>query len=148
MVVLGYTNLPICILSQLINGTFLISSIFNPMKLYLTKQRVFLVIRTILSFSWSQWSILRIEFIIILVTVILVKVSKGSGAEMCPTIVSRIQIQIVMVIYILWKKTVTPKLTVWLHNLRPKHFQFWAVFIYVFFNWNSLVVDWDSLFLS
>lgn len=59
MVVFGYTNLPICILSQFINGIFFTSSTFRPMKLYLMIQRVFLVIRTILSFSWSQWSILR-----------------------------------------------------------------------------------------
>ena len=51
MVVLGYTNLPICILLHSINGTFLTPSNFKPLKLYLTKQRVFLVIRTILSFS-------------------------------------------------------------------------------------------------
>ena len=145
MVVLGYTNLPIWILSQLINGTFLISSTFNPMKLYFTKQRVFLVIRTILSFSWSQWSILRIEFIIILETVS----KEPTSLEMKRGVEQkdRIQIQIVMVSHgtHLVKKTASPKLTVWLHNLRPKHFEFWSFF---FFNWNSLVLDWNSFFLS
>ena len=62
MVFFGYTNLPICILSQCINGIFFTSSTFRPMKLYLMMQRDFLVIRTILSFSWSQWSILWIKY--------------------------------------------------------------------------------------
>ena len=93
MVVLGYTNLPICILSHLINGTFLIPSNFKPLKLYLTKQTVFLVIRTILSFSWSQWSILQIVFIISnsLTVIHHFRHEKRSGAKMCPAIVSRIQ---------------------------------------------------------
>lgn len=51
IVFFGYTNLPIWILSHFINGIFLISSTFKPMKLYLARQRVLLVIRTILSFS-------------------------------------------------------------------------------------------------
>ena len=93
MVVLGYTNLPICILLHSINGTFLTPSNFKPLKLYLTKQRVFLVIRTILSFSWSQWSILQIVFIISnsLTVIHHFRHEKGSGAKMCPAIVSRIQ---------------------------------------------------------
>ena len=95
MVVLGYTNLPICILLHSINGTFLTPSNFKPLKLYLTKQRVFLVIRTILSFSWSQWSILQIVFIISnsLTVIHHFRHEKrgGGGAKMCPAIVSRIQ---------------------------------------------------------
>ena len=105
MVVLGYTNLPICILLHSINGTFLTPSNFKPLKLYLTKQRVFLVIRTILSFSWSQWSILQIVFIISnsLTVIHHFRHEKGSGAKMCPAIVSRIllfcyKIQVVILV--------------------------------------------------